>query len=114
MQELRTPGVYINELNAFPNSVVEVASAVPAFVGYTERAARGTEKLTGIPTRITWKAGTLAGATPDDAFSVNVGLGSTMTANDILAGLMRVTVGLAAVRPAEFIVVTFEQEMQTS
>jgi phage tail sheath protein FI len=35
---LATPGVYTQELNAFPNSVVAVPTAVPAFVGYTARA----------------------------------------------------------------------------
>ncbi|MCX6853929.1 MAG: phage tail sheath family protein [Verrucomicrobia bacterium] len=35
---LQTPGVYINEVNAFPNSVVPVATAVPVFIGYTMRA----------------------------------------------------------------------------
>ena len=34
----KTPGVYINEVNAFPNSVVPVATAVPVFIGYTMRA----------------------------------------------------------------------------
>ena len=34
---MKTPGVYIVEKSAFPNSVVEVATAVPAFIGYTER-----------------------------------------------------------------------------
>ena len=48
----KTPGVYIQELNAFPNSVVEVATAVPAFIGYTEKAVRGNKSLTNIPTRI--------------------------------------------------------------
>ena len=33
-----TPGVYINEINGFPNSVVPVATAVPAFIGYTPNA----------------------------------------------------------------------------
>lgn len=61
-----------------------------------------------------WKAGALAGATPAQAYSVSVGLGSTMTGNDILDGYMRVTVAVAVVRPAEFIVITFEQKMQTS
>jgi hypothetical protein len=61
-----------------------------------------------------WKAGALVGATPAEAFSVDVGLGSTMTANDILDGYMLVTVKLAVVRPAEFIIVTFQQKMQTS
>lgn len=61
-----------------------------------------------------WKAGALAGATPAEAYNVSVGLGSTMTANDILDGYMRVTVSVAIVRPAEFIVITFQQKMQIS
>ncbi|KNG93069.1 phage tail sheath family protein [Pseudaestuariivita atlantica] len=61
-----------------------------------------------------WKAGALAGATPAEAYSVSVGLGSTMTGNDILDGYMRVTVRVAVTRPAEFIVITFQQKMQTS
>lgn len=32
----QTPGVYINELNAFPNSIIAVPTAVPVFVGYTQ------------------------------------------------------------------------------
>lgn len=61
-----------------------------------------------------WKQGALAGASPEDAFEVQIGLGSTMTALDILEGRMLITVKLAIVRPAEFIVVTFEQQMQKS
>lgn len=61
-----------------------------------------------------WRRGALAGATPEDAFSVDIGLGVTMTPTDILDGLMRITVKLAVVRPAEFIVITFQQQMQKS
>lgn len=61
-----------------------------------------------------WKQGALAGASPEDAFEVQIGLGSTMTSLDILEGKMFVSVKLAIVRPAEFIVVTFEQQMQKS
>jgi phage tail sheath protein FI len=61
-----------------------------------------------------WKAGALVGAKPADAYSVAVGLGSTMSGEDILQGFMRVTVKVAVVRPAEFIVLTFQQQMQTS
>ncbi|HET7792828.1 MAG TPA: phage tail sheath family protein, partial [Rhizobacter sp.] len=50
---MKTPGVYIVEKNAFPNSVVEVATAVPAFIGYTERADNRGKPLTGKPWRIT-------------------------------------------------------------
>jgi len=56
----------------------------------------------------------LAGLTPSDAFNVEVGLGSTMTPNDILDGIMNVTVKVAVTRPAEFIVITFQQKMQES
>ena len=65
--------------------------------------------LTGI-----WKRGGLAGAVPDDAFSVHVGLGETMTSEDILEGILRVTVLVAVSRPAEFIEITFQQQMQKS
>lgn len=61
-----------------------------------------------------WKRGGLAGAVPEDAFSVHVGLGETMTPDDILEGILRVTVLVAMVRPAEFIEITFQQQMQKS
>ncbi len=61
-----------------------------------------------------WKRGGLAGAIPDDAYSVHVGLGETMTPEDILEGILRVTVLVAIVRPAEFIEITFEHQMQKS
>lgn len=61
-----------------------------------------------------WQSGILAGQSPDDAFSVSIGLGSTMTPNDILDGILKLTVKVAIVRPAEFIVITFEQQQQKS
>ena len=61
-----------------------------------------------------WKRGGLAGATPEDAFGVFVGLGETMTPQDILDGVLRVTVLVALSRPAEFIEITFQQQMQKS
>ena len=64
--------------------------------------------------RSVWKRGGLAGATPEDAYEIHVGLGDTMTANDILDGIMRITVLVAIIRPAEFIEITFQQQMQKS
>jgi phage tail sheath protein FI len=61
---------------------------------------------------VQWRAGALAGAKPEDAFYVRVGLGSTMTAQDILEGRMIVEIGMAVVRPAEFIVLRFSHKMQ--
>jgi phage tail sheath protein FI len=59
-----------------------------------------------------WSAGGLMGATPAEAFTVQCGLGSTMTAQDILDGKMIVQIKLQMVHPAEFIVLTFQQQMQ--
>ncbi len=61
-----------------------------------------------------WRRGGLAGAVPEDAFSVHVGLGETMTSEDVLEGILRVTVLVAISRPAEFIEITFQQQMQKS
>ncbi|SHO54752.1 phage tail sheath family protein [Vibrio quintilis] len=61
-----------------------------------------------------WKRGGLAGSSPDEAYSVSVGLGKTMTPEDILEGILRITVLVAISRPAEFIEITFQQKMQES
>lgn len=76
---------------------------------WTTMRAMISNFLTGI-----WKRGGLAGAVPEDAFSVHVGLGETMTPEDILEGILRVTVLVAISRPAEFIEITFQQQMQKS
>lgn len=61
-----------------------------------------------------WRAGALAGAKPEEAFYVKVGLSETMTAQDILEGRMIVEIGMAVVRPAEFIILQFSHKMQES
>ncbi|MEM8527466.1 MAG: phage tail sheath C-terminal domain-containing protein [Bacteroidota bacterium] len=61
-----------------------------------------------------WRAGALAGATPEEAFYVSVGLNATMTPLDILEGRMIVEIGMAVVRPAEFIILKFSHKMQES
>lgn len=59
-----------------------------------------------------WRDGALAGATAKQAFYVKVGLGVTMIQQDILDGNLIVEVGIAAVRPAEFIVLKFSHKVQ--
>ena len=90
-----------------------VKQALRAFVFATNDAntwgaVRGmvVSFLTGV-----WSQGGLQGASAAEAFSVSVGLGATMTAQDILDGRMRVMLQLAVTHPAEFIVVTIEQQM---
>jgi hypothetical protein len=58
-----------------------------------------------------WEQGALQGAKPDDAYYVNVGLGKTMSPQDVLEGRMIVDIGIAAVRPAEFIVLRFSHKL---
>lgn len=61
-----------------------------------------------------WRQGALAGSTTKEAFYVRVGLEETMTAQDILEGRLIVEIGMAAVRPAEFIILRFSHKMQES
>lgn len=61
-----------------------------------------------------WRQGALAGAKPEQAFYVRVGLGLTMTFDDVLNGKMIIEIGMAPVRPAEFIILRFTQIQQTS
>lgn len=61
-----------------------------------------------------WRDGALAGAKPEQAFQVNVGLGKTMNSVDILEGRMIVEIKMAVARPGEFIILQFVQIMQAS
>ena len=58
-----------------------------------------------------WRQGALVGGSPAEAFTVGCGLGETMSENDINEGIMRINVKAAPSRPAEFIVISFEQKM---
>ncbi|MFC3362471.1 hypothetical protein ACFOG5_04690 [Pedobacter fastidiosus] len=44
MPDYKTPGVYINEINNFPPSIATVETAIPAFIGYTEKSLDGLLK----------------------------------------------------------------------
>lgn len=61
---------------------------------------------------VQWRNGALVGPKPEQAFNVRVGLNQTMTFDDILNGRMVVRVGLAISRPAEFIILEFQQIQQ--
>lgn len=69
--------------------------------------------LTGFLTSL-WSQGALAGAKPEAGFDVAVGLGETMTPEDISNGVMIVAVRLAMIRSGEFTVITLSQSMQTA
>ncbi len=48
----KTPGVYIEEVSALPNSVAQVETAIPAFIGYTPRAVHNENDCTYVPTKV--------------------------------------------------------------
>src|SRR4051812_27858746 len=52
MATYKTPDVYVEEISIFPPSVAEVETAIPAFIGYTEKADNAGTSLALKPTRI--------------------------------------------------------------
>ncbi|TXF86678.1 phage tail sheath family protein [Neolewinella aurantiaca] len=98
-------------------TVIFIEQSITNTVESCAFSPNSAETWTSIKTSISvfltnfWKAGGLAGATPEQSFSVDVGLGSTMTATDILEGIMRITVKVAITHPAEYIALNFQQKM---
>lgn len=60
-----------------------------------------------------WRNGALAGSTADEAFYINIGK-STMTEDDILNGRLICVIGVAPVRPAEFVIFRITQKMESA
>ncbi|WP_223261259.1 phage tail sheath family protein [Methylophilus medardicus] len=56
-----------------------------------------------------WRQGALQGRKPAQAFFVHIGLGKSMTENDIANSQMVIRLGMAAIRPAEFIILSLKQ-----
>jgi len=56
-----------------------------------------------------WRAGALSGATPQEAFSVRCDR-STMTQNDLDNGRLVCLVGVAVIKPAEFVIFRIGQK----
>ena len=73
MAAMKNPGVHVVDKNAVPAAVVEVATAVPAFIGYTEKADNKGQSLAGTP----WPVASLAeyqayfGGAPSPTFRID-------------------------------------------
>lgn len=74
MGEYKTLGVYIKEKNAFGNSVVEAETAIPAFIGFTEKAVNGDKSLLNQPWKITSMTEfiTYFGGAPQNKFTLTI------------------------------------------
>lgn len=60
-----------------------------------------------------WRNGSLAGASPDEAFFVSIGR-NTMTQDDIDNGRLVCVIGVAPVKPAEFVIFRITQKTGTA
>ncbi len=59
-----------------------------------------------------WQDGALAGVNPQQAFYVSCELGTTMNTQDILAGKMNIEIGLAILKPSEFVVIKISHQQR--
>jgi phage tail sheath protein FI len=57
-----------------------------------------------------WRAGALAGTSPEQAYRVRVGFPETMTETDIDLGLVITEVAIAPAKPAEFVIFRFSHK----
>jgi len=97
------------------NMVEESARKASAFAVFEPNDATTWLKVKGMLESYLyglWQQGALAGSKAESAYFVNVGLGKTMTSQDILEGRMIIEIGIAAVRPAEFIILRFSHKLQ--
>jgi uncharacterized protein len=107
---------YVN-VRRFFNMVEESVRKAMGFYVFEPNDANTWVKLkAGIENflLLQWRAGALQGAKPEHAFFVSVGLGQTMSASDILEGRLIVRIGMAVVRPAEFIILEFTHKLAES
>jgi phage tail sheath protein FI len=104
---------YISVRRLFIMVEESVKKAIAAFVFEPNNATTWTKVQGMIENYLAtlWRQGALQGAKPGHAFYVSVGSGKTMTPQDVLEGRMHVEIGMAAVRPAEFIILRFSHTM---
>ena len=102
---------YINVRRLFISMETDISMALEAYVFKPNVHNTWIEVRTMIDSYLfgLYQQGAFAGTTPESSYQVHIGLGETMTEQDILDGYMRATIMVAPVRPAEFIELTFTQ-----
>jgi phage tail sheath protein FI len=90
--------------------------ALQAFVFQPNDAATWSAVISSISSFLTnlWKQGALMGASANESFTVACGVPTTMTAEDILNGIVKVSISVAVIHPAEFIDISLQQQMATN
>lgn len=107
---------YISVRRLFIMMEESIGKAINAFVFEANDKSTWTNVKSSINSYLLqlWLDGGLVGGKSTEAFDVQVGLGETMTQDDVLNGRMIVDVRVAPVRPAEFIVIRFSQDVKAS
>ena len=102
---------YVNVRRLFISMETDISKALEAYVFKPNVHNTWVEVKTMIESYLLglYNDGAFAGTTPGTSYQVQIGLGETMTEEDILNGYLRVSIQVAPVRPAEFIVLTFSQ-----
>ena len=79
----KTPGVYVEEISKLPPSVAQVETAIPAFIGYTQKVTYNGLSLVGKPTRIKslMEYEELFGLPPETTYGISI---STVDGKDQL------------------------------
>jgi hypothetical protein len=105
---------YVSTRRLFGMVEASIANGLQSFV-FEPNDANTWVKVTALISNFLtslWRQGALQGSKPEHAFFVNAGLGKTMTALDVSEKRLIVEIGLAAVRPAEFIIVRIQLNLQ--
>ncbi len=105
---------YVSTRRFFGMVEASIANSLQSFVFEPNDANTWAKAIAMVSNFLTtlWKQGALQGSKPEHAFFVNAGLGKTMTALDVSEKRLIVEIGLAVVRPAEFIIARIKLTVQ--
>ncbi|WPO98646.1 phage tail sheath subtilisin-like domain-containing protein [Pseudomonas sp. HR96] len=108
--------LHIQVMRLFDAAARDIRSAMRVAVFMPNNGATWATVRTAIDAYLynIWRQGGLKGSTAQEAYYVQVGHGLTMTDEDVLEGILNVNVGMAALRPAEFIEVVFSQVLSAA
>lgn len=92
---------------------LKIATLVESFVSLPNDASTWQSIKAAVSNHLSdlWSSGALPGAGPAEAYQVDIGLGSTMTPQDIQDNILRMEIKIAPARAYEYIILKYEQEM---
>lgn len=102
--------VNVRRLFLFLEQSIERGMQFAVFEPNTESLWATVKQSIGNFLTTVWRNGGLEGVTEEEAFFVNVGYNVTMTQTDIDNGRLIVEVGVAPVKPAEFVIIRISQK----